>query len=50
MKLKRDLSLGQDPLKLKLSGMGHFHNKVTFIHVQDGPAKERLHQIAGMGL
>ncbi len=36
------------PLKLEFSGIGHFRNNVIFAKIKDGPAKDKLCEIAGM--
>lgn len=45
--LKRDYSLGANPLQLQFSGLGHFGDAVVFVKVRDGPAKDKLHEMAG---
>ena len=35
------------PLKLEFSGIGRFDTSVVFVKLRDGPAKEKLHEIAG---
>ena len=39
--------LSLTPLTLNIEGMDHFGHSVVFAKVADGPAKERLHTLAG---
>lgn len=39
--------VSDEPIQLEFSGLGHFGSNVVFVKVRDGPAKDKLHEIAG---
>lgn len=47
-RVRRDILAADGPPVLEFHGMGHFDTSVAFVKVRDGPAKDKLLQIAGM--